>query len=287
MNSLTTGSSCMASPRPSDPADLAPLFPAIAGIRATILLAGMVLLTLAAMPVQLLLLRISPRGSRSFPMRYHRAVCRLFAAKVQVKGAPVTGEGVLMLANHVSWLDIILLSSITPLSFVAKSEISGWPVFGTLARLQRTVFVARERRNQTGAVADQIGARLAGGDCLVLFPEGTSHDGNQVLPFKSALLGAAEARRADGRHVTVQPVSVAYTRCHGMPMGREMRPFFAWFGDMEMASHIWEALKAGPLDVTVEFHAPATLDQMSRKELAIAARATVASGLSRALAGRV
>jgi 1-acyl-sn-glycerol-3-phosphate acyltransferase len=246
----------------------------------------MVLFTLVCMPVQMLLLRLFPARARRFPATYHRRVCRLFGIRIRTIGAPVTGEGVLILANHTSWLDIILLSAITPLSFVAKAEISGWPVFGTLARLQRTVFVARERRNQTGAVADQIGARLAAGDCLVLFPEGTSYDGNSVLPFKSALLGAAEARRADGRHVTVQPVSVAYVGNQGMPMGREVRPLFAWFGDMEMVPHLWEALKAGPLDVTVQFHAPATLDQMSRKELAVRAQAQVATGLALALAGR-
>jgi 1-acyl-sn-glycerol-3-phosphate acyltransferase len=279
----------MAFPKPSAQADLflSPLFPAIASLRAAVLLAGLVLLTLVLMPVQIVLLKVSPRGARNLPAFYHRTVCRLFGIRVRVIGKPVTGEGVLLVANHASWLDIILLSGVTPLSFVAKSEISGWPIFGTLARLQRTVFVSRERRNQTGQVADHIGQRLAAGDCLVLFPEGTSHDGNSVLPFKSALLGAAEARRADGRHVTVQPVSIAYTGCHGMPMGREMRPFFTWFGDMEMAPHLWEALKTGPLDVTVEFHAPATLDQMSRKELAQVAQKTVAQGLSRALAGRV
>jgi 1-acyl-sn-glycerol-3-phosphate acyltransferase len=198
----------------------------------------------------------------------------------------VSGEGVLLLSNHVSWLDIILLSGLTPLSFVAKSEISGWPVFGTLARLQQTVFVSRERRNQTGVVADKIGARLAAGDCLVLFPEGTSHDGNSVLPFKSALLGAAEARRADGRHVTVQPVSIAYVGLQGMPMGREIRPFFAWFGDMEMVPHLWEALLAGPLDVVVQFHEPFSLDMMDRKELARRAEEVVRIGQAAANAGR-
>jgi 1-acyl-sn-glycerol-3-phosphate acyltransferase len=278
----------MASPRTNVPAEpLTGLFPPIATLRAAVILGGMVLFTLACMPVQMLLLKIAPRAARKFPAFYHRSVCRLFSLKTRIIGAPVTGEGVLVLANHTSWLDIIILSAITPLSFVAKSEISGWPVFGTLAKLQRTVFVSRERRNQTGAVADQIGARLAAGDCLVLLPAGTSWDGNSVLPFKSALLGAAEARRADGRHVTVQPVSVAYVACQGMPMGREIRPFFAWFGDMEMVSHLWEALKAGPLDVTVQFHPTATLDQMSRKELAVRAHDQIEAGMTQALAGRV
>ncbi len=277
----------MASPRPSAPADLPALSPPIAVLRAAVLVTGMVLFTVACMPVQMLLLKLAPRAARSFPVFYHRSVCKLFGVHVRIIGTPATDEGVLLLANHTSWLDIILLSAITPLSFVAKSEIAGWPVFGTLARLQRTVFVARERRNQTGAVADQIGTRLAAGDCLVLFPEGTSYDGNSVLPFKSALLGAAEARRADGRHVAVQPVSIAYVGCQGMPMGREIRPFYAWFGDMEMVPHLWEALKTGPLDVTVQFHSTATLDQMNRKELAARAQAQVAAGLSLALAGRV
>jgi 1-acyl-sn-glycerol-3-phosphate acyltransferase len=252
-----------------------------------VLLAAMALFTLVSMPVQWLLLRLAPGAARRFPAFYHRTVCKLWGLRLRVIGKPVTGEGVLLLANHSSWLDIVVFSAVTPLSFVAKSEIAGWPIFGTLARLQRTVFVARERRHQTGAVADQIAARLAAGDCLVLFPEGTSNDGNSVLPFKSALLGAAEARRADGRHVTVQPVSAAYAGNHGMPMGREMRPFYAWYGDMEMTPHLWEALLAGPLDVTVEFHPPATLDMMNRKQLAQVAQAQIEAGLARGLAGRV
>ena len=263
-----------------------PLFPLIARLRAGAIVAVFLAVTFVGMPWQALLLRVAPDEARRFPNRYHRFVAKLFGLKLRIIGAPVTGEGVLLLANHTSWLDIILFSAATPLSFVAKSEIARWPFFGTLARLQRSVFVTRERRAQTGAVAEQIGARLAAGDCLVLFPEGTSFDGNRVGPFKSALLGAAEARRADGRHVTVQPVSAAYVACHGMPMGREMRPFFAWFGDMEMVPHLWEALKAGPLDVTLEFHAPTTLDQISRKELAVQARQQVQAGLARALAGR-
>ena len=278
----------MASPRASGPPDPVPTpFPAVARLRAGLIVFAFLAATLALMPVQWLLLRLAPGEARRFPARYHRLVARLFGMRIRVLGKPVTGEGVLLLANHTSWIDIVLFSAVQPLSFVAKSEIARWPLFGSLARLQRTVFVERERRAKTGAVAGEIGARLSAGDCLVLFPEGTSHDGNTVLAFKSALLGAADALRADGRHVTVaQPVSAAYAGCHGLPMGREMRPFFAWFGDMEMMPHLWEALKAGPLDVIVEFHPPANLDMMNRKELAAHARDQIQAGLSRALAGR-
>jgi 1-acyl-sn-glycerol-3-phosphate acyltransferase len=120
-----------------------------------------------------------------------------------------------------------------------------------------------------------------------LFPEGTSHDGNRVLPFKSALLGAAESVLANGKHVTVQPVSAAFTGLYGLPMGRENRPLFAWYGDMEMMPHLWEAILAGPLEVVVQFHAPLSLDDMDRKTLALRAQQVIQTGVSEALQGRV
>jgi 1-acyl-sn-glycerol-3-phosphate acyltransferase len=203
----------------------------------------------------------------------------------------VTGEGVLLLANHTSWIDIVLFSAVLPLSFVAKAEIARWPFFGTLARLQETVFVKRESRSQTGAARDEIRDRIRQGDALVLFPEGTSDDGNTVLPFRSALMGAAEAEvgkddKGQVEHVPVQPVSVSYVGLHGIPMGRENRPNFAWYGDMELVPHLWEALKSGPIDVVVEFHPPMTVDTAGgRKALAAAAERIVRAGQVRALAG--
>jgi 1-acyl-sn-glycerol-3-phosphate acyltransferase len=148
------------------------------------------------------------------------------------------------------------------------------------------VFVERTRRSSTGETRDEIRDRLLAGDTLLLFPEGTSHDGNTVLPFKSALLGAAEAELAGDRHVKVQPVSTAFTGLHGIPMGREQRPLFAWYGDMEMVPHLWEALCAGPLDVVVQFHEPLSLDTMNRKQLARRAEDVVREGQALALAGR-
>jgi len=156
--------------------------------------------------------------------------------------------------------------------------------------LQETVFVERTRRHATGQARDLIRERLLAGDTLVLFPEGTSNDGNMVLNFKSALMGAVEARVADGkggeRAVRVQPVSTAYVSLHGMPMGRENRPLYAWYGDMELVPHLWEALKTGPIDVIVEFHPPMDVDQLGgRKALAARAEAIVRRGQWRALAG--
>ena len=257
----------------------------MARLRAAFLVVAFLVLTLSLMPVQWLLLKLGSRAARTFPNRYHRVVAALFGIHIRKVGQPVTGEGVLMVANHTSWADIIIFSAAAPLSFVSKAEVARWPLFGTLARLQRTVFVERTRRSSTGESRDEIRERLLAGDTLLLFPEGTSHDGNRVLPFKSALLGAAEAVLANGQHVKVQPVSAAFTGLHGLPMGRENRPLFAWYGDMEMVPHLWEALKAGPLDVVVQFHPPFSLDGMDRKTLAKKAQEVVQNGQAQALAG--
>ncbi|HUJ02249.1 MAG TPA: lysophospholipid acyltransferase family protein, partial [Rhizomicrobium sp.] len=225
--------------------------------------------------------------SRAIPHRYSRLLCRLFGIRIKVIGKPVADRGVLMVSNHCSWLDPVVLSAVSPASFVAKSEVKTWPLFSTLAKLHRTVFVDRARRSRIGDTRDEIRERLEAGDALVLFPEGTSSDGNRVLPFRSALMGAAETELGKtGRHVPVQPVSVAYVGVHGIPMGRENRPLYAWYGDMELAPHLWEAFVTGPVDAVVEFHAPITVDTVGgRKALAARAEAIVRAGVMRALAG--
>jgi len=85
---------------------------------------------------------------------------------------------------------LIVVSALVPVVFVAKSEVAGWPLFGWLAKLQRTIFINRQARHQTGAATREIAGRLLGGDAVVLFAEGTSSDGGRVLPFRSSLVGA-------------------------------------------------------------------------------------------------
>ena len=260
-------------------------------VRAAAMLLTFVILSLAVIPLQYALMAFGVKESRNIPHRYSRLLCRLFGIRVKVIGKPVDDRGVLMVSNHASYLDPVVLSAVSHASFVAKAEVRTWPLFSTLAKLHRTVFVDRARRSEVGAKRDEIRERLAAGDALVLFPEGTSSDGNRVLSFKSALMGAAEAElgtdnSGDIRHVPVQPVSIAYVGVHGIPMGRENRPLYAWYGDMELAPHLWEAFVTGPVDAVVEFHAPMTVDSAGgRKALAQKAEAVVRAGLTRALAG--
>lgn len=247
----------------------------------------------AIVPWQSASIHFKLKRRKALPNRYSRFLCRLFGLNIIVVGEPVQNRGVLMVANHTSYLDIIVLGGTARVSFVAKSEVNTWPFFGLMARLYETVFVERSRRSQAGVARDQLRERLQTGDALVLFPEGTSNDGNRVLPFKSALMGAVEAEvgtdaKGKVRHVPVQPVSISYVGFHGMPMGRENRPLFAWYGDMELVPHLWEAVTAGPVDVLIEFHPPMTIDEMGgRKPLAARAEAVIRQGQARALAGVV
>lgn len=261
-------------------------------LRAFFLLTGFFVSTILLMPVQALALKFSPRLARLVPLRYHRFLCGLIGIRVEQRGTPHQHSACLIAANHTSWLDIPVLASTAPLSFVAKREVAAWPFFGALAKLQRTVFVDRERRTRTAESRNEIHARIAGGETLVLFPEGTSSDGNKVLPFKSALMSVAqlaivqsEADREDD--LVVQPVSIAYVRLHGVPMGRQFRPFFAWYGDMELFPHLAKAFSMGPIDVIVEYHPPVTLREIgNRKALAAYCESRCRLGVTRALTGR-
>ena len=124
-----------------------------------------------------------------------------------------------------------------------------------------------------------------------MFPESTSGDGNIMRPFKSALFTVAERQITDKkgqlRHVMVQPVSIAYTRLNGMPLGVGWRPFVAWYGDMEMGPHLWFLAKLGMLTVEVTFHQPVSLEQFpNRKALAAHCDKIVRHGMATLLSGR-
>lgn len=236
-------------------------------LRAVVILTAFTALTVPLMLVQYAMLRISPNAARKIPLWYHRRVCRLLGIKLSIEGAVARDRPVLIVANHVSWLDIPVLSAVAPLSFIAKKEVGTWPVISSLARLQRTVFVDRTRRTAVGEVASEMRRRLDAGDVLVLFAEGTSTDGNRVMPFKTALFSAAFSEAND--NACVQTLSLTYTRLHGIPLGRSDRSLVGWYGDMEMGDHAWALLKAGPLDARIRIGDPMPLsDFRDRKELA-------------------
>lgn len=253
--------------------------------RAASLLLILIAFTLPAMLIQWVLLKASLQCARTLPFWYHRCICRLLGIRLHVDGAIKHGQPVLIVANHVSWVDILVLSALAPVSFIAKSEIRGWPFVSSLAKLQRSLFINRKRKSDVSRISDAMTKRFNDGDILVLFAEGTTTDGNRVQPFRSALLSSAFPEEALKRkkiidrnyaEPIVQTLSLVYTHVHGVPLGREGRKIIAWYGDMDIFSHAWQLLKIGPLDVNVSISSPvAVKEDQNRKKLALTAEKQV------------
>ena len=255
------------------------------GPRAFLRLAAYAALTLPLMPLQALFVRLGSPLAGRLPLAYHKIACRLFGIELELRGTPSSVRPTLFVANHLSYLDITVLSAVVETSFVAKREIASWPFFGWLAKLQRTVFVGR-RRSGVAEEADDVGRHLGRGLNLVLFPEGTSCDGQRVRPFKSSLFAVAEAA-PEGRPLAVQPVTIVYARLDGMPIGRSFRPFFTWFGDMTLPDHMFAMLGLGHVTAVLEFHEPVTLARFgSRKALAQHCERVIGRALAEINAGR-
>lgn len=238
------------------------------------------------LPVQAVCVWLRLPGRRGVPRRFHRVSCRIFGLKLIEKGHPCQERPTLFVSNHSSYLDIEVLGAVLNASFVAKAEVAKWPLFGFLARIQETVFIDRAARREIDRQNQSLRDRLEAGDNLILFPEGTSSDGNRTLPFKTALFAVAERRLRD-QALRVQPISVTAVAMDGIPIGRTLRPIYAWYGDMDLLPHLWSVVQAGEITVVVEFHEPATIEAFgTRKALAEYCRGRIAEGVSRAVAGR-
>jgi 1-acyl-sn-glycerol-3-phosphate acyltransferase len=237
--------------------------------------------TLVCMPVQAILLLLPSRLKARFPRFFWAAFIWLLGIEVQTVGQVAkTERPIVFIANHSSWVDIPLLGGVVQACFVAKGDVAQWPVISWVARLGRTVFVSRSR----GTMArerDGMRARLLAGDNLILFPEGTSSDGSRVLAFRSAFFSIAETRDdgPTGTGPLIQPVSLVYDRVGGLPAGRASRPLFAWYGDMDIASHFWRLGQYTGMRATVLLHPPIDPATFAdRKQLAQAVWQVAADG---------
>ena len=239
------------------------------------------LFTLPAALIQAVFLLTPTRPRVVFARLYWATLCRLMGLRVRVIGTQARrtdGRSIVFASNHSSWLDVLVLGGSIEACFIAKEEVSRWPLIRTIARLGRTVFVSRRPRD-TGRERDSMRERLAAGDNLVLFPEGTSNDGSRVLPFRSAFFSVAEAEGP--ARPMIQPVSVVYDQLGGLPIGRASRAVFAWYGDMDLGSHFWRIAQQRGLRATVLLHPPIDPARYaSRKELSQAVWETVADGAS-------
>lgn len=251
-------------------------------LRAAGALLVVTLFTLVFLPFQLAAIRFKTPDPKPIPLWFHRLAARMLGIRMHVEGRPSNERPLLVVANHASWLDIVVLGALIPGSFVAKADMAGWPAVGLLAKLHRTIFVDRTDRRRTGEQSSEIARRLGAGDVVILFPEGTTSDGNRVLPFNTSLFGAARAVIAAGHEaLAIQPVTVAYTHLHGLPMGRQLRRAATWIGDEDLAPHLLARLKEGALDVSVRFGEPERFTAgTDRKEIARRLEAEIAANLA-------
>ena len=253
-------------------------------VRAAARLTAFFLVTGSLLPVYLLAYPFGRRARRTFAWSFYRSCVALTGLTVRVTGHRY-GPGTLFVANHVSYLDIPVLASLSDGLFVAKTEVRDWPVFGFLARIGRTVFVSR-RATKVSKERLAIAHGLADGDSVFLFPEGSSSDGSAVLPFRPGLLSAV---RADpDLSVPVQPVSIIYGPIDdaGKALSQAERDGYAWYGDMELASHLWGVFgRRRRMAVSVHFHPPRMSRQFEdARQLAAWAQETVSDAVRQGLA---
>jgi len=205
---------------------------------------------------------------------WSRRLLHLMGVDIRIHGV-LAHPNVMVVANHVSWLDIFALHAVGPVRFIAKSEIARWPLLGRLVRGVGTLFVERARRHDTHRVNQEIAQALAEGDIVAVFPEGTVTDGTKVLPFKGSLL-----QPIVDAHGHVQPVALRYRTPEGQP---SLVP--AYTGDMTFLQSFWRICGARALVVDLQAIAPLPAHDTHRRELAGQAEAAIRAALGLPAAG--
>jgi 1-acyl-sn-glycerol-3-phosphate acyltransferase len=205
----------------------------------------------------------SPRFARAIVRTWSRGSLRICGLKVIRYGRPCQDRVALLVANHVSYLDIPVIAAHLPVIFIAKREVASWPLFGFLARLSRTIFIDRVP-SQAARQCKLLRKRLRQGETLCLFPEGTSSAGADLLPFKSSLFEATEDGTAS---VPVQPVGLAYTGFRdGTLFAGDERELYAWTGEATLLPHLWRMLQLPGAEIVLHFHPPVRPEDFSSRK---------------------
>ena len=209
------------------------------------------LLTLALLPFQFIIVFFIKNYAYIIPYFYHKICLRIFGIKIKTFGKISINSPILLISNHASYLDIIILGSLFKTSFIAKKEISKWPLLGILAKLQNTIFIDRRvssLKNQENQIIKHLNEKKN----LVIFPEGTSSDGNRVLPFKSSLFNIFEKNL--NSKILVQTITIVYKKINGIPMNRIERKNITWHSNMDLIPNIFNVLKKLSIEVEIIFN---------------------------------
>ncbi len=253
--------------------------------RAAFKMIPLIVLFVVLFPLQWLAKQVKLKQvTTRLPIAFHWLALWCMGVRVKLQDEALCKGPVVLAGNHVSWLDIVMIGSLGRFRFISKDDVAAWPFFGTLARLQNTLFVSRTRKTDTGKMTDQMREALADGDRLVLFAEGTTSDGGQVLPFRPALLGALVG---DAKDIMVQPFTIAYLRRDGLPISRGQRATLGWYGDLDLLPSLLDIIHGGPLDVSILLGEPKNVAELGgRKPAAQHLETQVRRTLATKLRGR-
>ena len=211
--------------------------------------------------------RASPGRRRALGGWWSGKLLRVVGLSIQVEGDPPPAGGAVVAANHVSWLDVFALQAVHPIRFVSKSEVRDWPLAGWIAERAGTLFIRRGFRREAARTNEHVHAALAQGDCVGVFPEGTTTDGDTLLKFHASLF---EPAVADG--VRVHPCAIRYQHADG-----SLCRAVAYVGDLSFMQSLGLTIRQRGVVVRLRFAAPVDTAGSSRREVSTAARAQVAS----------
>tara|TARA_B100001029_G_C15036005_1_gene440185 strand:- start:890 stop:1642 length:753 start_codon:yes stop_codon:yes gene_type:complete len=231
-------------------------------------------------PFQYLFVKLNLRLKVYIPKLFHKIVLKVIGIKVKLIGEYSRLRPLVLIGNHTSYLDIIILGSIMPICFIAKYEIRGWFLFGFLAKMQNTIFINRKNQKTLESIKN-INKHLKNESAVVLFPEGTTNTGKKLLDFKSSLFNMFE----NNSILRLQNFSLCYTHVNDMPIDDRTRPQVSWYGDMNMISHLTNLLKLSCINVTVVFHKSLPIVGMNRKQISSYSHKQVKEGIDLAIDG--
>lgn len=240
---------------------------------------GLAILILLVIPTQSLVLLFSRGpGSYRLPQLWHRCACSVLGIEVEVVGQVSDQCQAVFVGNHLSYLDIPVVGSFIRAAFTAKSDMRDWPLLGFLAGLQQTVFISRAPRHASVA-ADSLSRAMRGGNSLIVFAEGTTSIGDSVGPFKSSLFSILTGEGQAS--VLIQPFTLQLLEIDGRPARDvEDKDVYAYYREMQLASHLWAFMRVAGARVRLVFHEPiCSTPDMSRKTLADLTRRVVSSAI--------
>lgn len=252
-------------------------------LRLILIIVFLALIIFISIPIQFFCNVIGSKVKKLYPLLFYRMIKIITGININFDSTKLNKKntGVLYIANHVSWFDIICLGTLLNARFIAKKEVSQMGIFGFLANLSNTYFIDTENKNKIIEYNKIIQQKLLDGENFIIFPEGTTSDGNGVINFKSSML---ECVFGKNKIVCIQPISICYSKINNLPMGIYSRRNIAWVGDTPMVSAMANFLKSGRITVDIIFHNLMTTDKFrDRKELAIHCEKEILKGINNSI----